>query len=91
MDILHHGPDTTDAAGFCCKGINLIRPLPDIAEEALNRIGLYLSMILGANFSSESEPEILVNMSLLLKFGGHMLTKKGIILTFGEYCSLDRK
>jgi hypothetical protein len=38
---------------------------------------LYLSMILGTNFSSESGPEILLNVSLLLRFGGQMTTKKG--------------
>lgn len=47
-------------------------------------IQVYLSMILGANFSSESGPEILVNMSLLLKFGGHMLTKKGATRLFAN-------
>ncbi len=43
---------------------------------------LYLSMILGANFSSESGPEILLNVALLLKFGGHMTTKKGATWLF---------
>ena len=43
---------------------------------------LYLSMILGANFSSESGPEILLNRSLLLKFGGHVTTKKGATWLF---------
>ena len=39
-------------------------------------------MILGANFSSESGPEILLNVALLLKFGGHMTTKKGATWLF---------
>jgi hypothetical protein len=34
-------------------------------------------MILGTNFSSESGPEILLNVSLLVRFGGHVTTKKG--------------
>jgi len=38
---------------------------------------LYLSMILGANFSSESGPEIPLNVSLLIRFGGQLTTKKG--------------
>jgi hypothetical protein len=37
---------------------------------------VYLSMILGANFSPESGPEIPLNVSLLLRFGGHVTTKK---------------
>ena len=45
---------------------------------------LYLSMILGANFSSESGPEILLNGSLLLKFGGHVTTKKGATWLFAH-------
>src|SRR5260370_24559089 len=38
---------------------------------------LYLSMILGANFSSESGPEIFLNVSLVIRFGGHLTTTKG--------------
>jgi hypothetical protein len=34
-------------------------------------------MILGANFSLESGPEIPLNVSLLIRFGGHMTLKKG--------------
>src|SRR5258706_36251 len=33
--------------------------------------------ILGANFSSESGPEIPLNLSLLIRFGGHVTMKKG--------------
>jgi predicted nucleotidyltransferase len=38
---------------------------------------MYLSMIFGANFSSESGPEIPVNVSLIIRFGGHVTIKKG--------------
>jgi hypothetical protein len=38
MDILHHGPNNADTAGFRRKGIDLIGPLAYIAKEALNRI-----------------------------------------------------
>jgi hypothetical protein len=38
---------------------------------------LYLSMILGANFSPGSGPGIPLNVSLLLRFGGQVTTKKG--------------
>ncbi len=41
------------------------------------RTGVYLSMIFGANFSSESGPEIPVNVSLIIRFGGHVTIKKG--------------
>src|SRR5215472_3097120 len=34
-------------------------------------------MILGTNFSSESGPKIPLNVSLLIRFGGHVTTKKG--------------
>ena len=51
-------------------------------EIARFEIPVYLSMILGANFSSESGPEILLNRSLLLKFGGHVTTKKGATWLF---------
>jgi len=43
---------------------------------------LYLSMILGANFSSESGPEIPLSVSLLIRFGGQLTTKKGNRLAF---------
>src|SRR6266699_3104775 len=33
-------------------------------------------MILGANFASESGPEIPLNVSLLIRFGGHVTMKK---------------
>jgi hypothetical protein len=39
VDILHHGPNNREARGFSRKGVNLIGPLPHIAEEAFNRIG----------------------------------------------------
>jgi hypothetical protein len=39
MDILHRGPNNREATGLCRKGINLISPLPNIAEKAFNRIG----------------------------------------------------
>ena len=38
---------------------------------------LYLSMILGANFESELGPAIPLNVSLILRFGSHLTTKKG--------------
>ena len=38
---------------------------------------MYLSMILGTNFSSGSGPEIPLNVSLLIRFGGHVTTKQG--------------
>ncbi len=38
---------------------------------------VYLSMILGANFESEWGPEILLNLSLIIRFGGHVTIKKG--------------
>ena len=34
-------------------------------------------MILGTNFSSGSGPEIPLNVSLLIRFGGHVTTKQG--------------
>ena len=37
---------------------------------------VYLSMILGANFESESGPAILLNVSLIIRFGGHVTIKK---------------
>src|SRR6266566_1098881 len=48
------------------------------------KIPLYLSMILGANFESESGPEIPLNMSLILKFGGHVTTKQGTTWLFAN-------
>src|SRR5713101_4082827 len=39
-------------------------------------VHLYLSMILWANFSPGSGPEIPLNVSLLLRFGGQVTTKK---------------
>src|SRR5258708_35705778 len=45
---------------------------------------MYLSLIFGANFSSESGPEIRVNVSMIIRFGGHVTIKKGIIPEFGE-------
>ena len=45
---------------------------------------LYLSMILGANFSSESGPEIPLNVSLLIRFGGQVTTKKGTTWLFAN-------
>ena len=45
---------------------------------------LYLSMILGANFESETGPAILLHVSLLITFGGHLTTKKRNTLTFCE-------
>ena len=38
-DILHHGPDNRQTAHLCGEGINLIGPLSDSAEKALDRIG----------------------------------------------------
>src|SRR5205823_4143498 len=43
---------------------------------------MYLSRILGANFSSESGPEILLLVSLIIKFRGHVTTKKGATWLF---------
>ena len=37
-DILHHGPDNRQTALLRGEGINLIGPLSDIAEKALDRI-----------------------------------------------------
>ena len=45
---------------------------------------MYLSMILGANFESETGPAILLHVSLLITFGGHLTTKKRNTLTFCE-------
>src|SRR5258708_9281127 len=39
MDILHGGPNNRKATGLRGKSINLIGPLPNIAEKAFNRIG----------------------------------------------------
>ena len=39
MDILHGSPDNREATGLSGKGINLISPLPSVAEKAFNRIG----------------------------------------------------
>jgi len=39
VDILHHRPHDGQATGFCRKGVNLIRALPDIAKETFNGIG----------------------------------------------------
>ena len=39
MDILHAGPHNRKATGLGGKGINLISPLPNVAEKAFNRIG----------------------------------------------------
>jgi hypothetical protein len=50
-------------------------------EECFVGKSMYLSMILGTNFSSESGPEILLNVSLLVRFGGHVTTKKGLMRT----------
>ena len=38
-DIRHRSPDNRQATGFRRKHVNLIRPLPDIAKQALNGIG----------------------------------------------------
>jgi len=38
-DILHHRPHDGQTTGFCRKGINLIRALPDEASETFNGIG----------------------------------------------------
>src|SRR6266487_3187890 len=54
---------------------------------------MYLSMILGANFESESGPEIPLNVSLLNKFGGHVTMKKGttwlLIMKKGATCGIS--
>src|SRR6266567_4383969 len=39
-------------------------------------------MILGTNFSSESGPKIPLSVSLLIRFGGHVTTKKGTTWLF---------
>ncbi len=50
-------------------------------------------MILGANFSSESGPEIPLNLSLLIRFGGHVTMKKGtrwlLITKKGATCGIS--
>ena len=50
-------------------------------------------MILGANFESESGPEIPLNVSLLNKFGGHVTMKKGttwlLIMKKGATCGIS--
>jgi hypothetical protein len=48
-----------------------------VMEVALVKTLVYLSMISGANFSSGSGPAIPLHVSLLLRFGGHVTTKKG--------------
>src|SRR6266702_832845 len=48
------------------------------------RIRMYLSMILGTNFSSEPGPKIPLNVSLLIRFGGHVTTKKGTTWLFAN-------
>jgi uncharacterized protein YqjF (DUF2071 family) len=45
---------------------------------------VYLSMILGANFSSGLGPQIPLNVSLLSRFGGHVTTKKGTTWLFAN-------
>ena len=37
-DILHHRPHDGQTTGFCRKGVNRIRALPDIAKETFNGI-----------------------------------------------------
>src|SRR5579884_3146456 len=37
-NILHHSPNNAETARLCGKGINLIGSLPNIAEEAFDRI-----------------------------------------------------
>ena len=39
MDVLHHSPHDGQTTRLGRKGINLISPLPHIAEKAFNRIG----------------------------------------------------
>jgi hypothetical protein len=36
---LHHGPDNGETTGFRGESVDLIRTLPNIAKEALDRIG----------------------------------------------------
>ena len=38
-NILHDGPDDSQATGFCRESIDLIGALPHIAKEAFNRVG----------------------------------------------------
>src|SRR5258707_620001 len=38
MNVLHDGPHDGQATGFGGEGVNLVRPLPDIAKETFNRI-----------------------------------------------------
>jgi hypothetical protein len=38
-NILHHGPDDGQTAGFGREGVNLIGPLPHIAKQAFNGVG----------------------------------------------------
>ena len=38
-DILDGGPDNREATALRCEHVDLIRPLPYIAEETLNGIG----------------------------------------------------
>ena len=38
-NILHDGPDDSQATGFCRESVDLIGALPDIAKEAFNRVG----------------------------------------------------
>src|SRR6266702_7270596 len=67
--------------------------IPVLMQEPLGRLsicwllsgrlhGMYLSMILGTNFSSESGPKIPLSVSLLIRFGGHVTTKKGTTWLF---------
>src|SRR5207248_6953720 len=75
-------PVDTICSTVCSAASRLISAIITAAPASASRRAVYLSMILGANFSSESGPEILLIVSLIIKFRGHVTTKKGATWLF---------
>src|SRR6266567_1143852 len=71
------GPAQTQVAFAESRPIFWHKAAKHCCGKGHGKLSVYLSMILGTNFSSESGPEIPLNVSLLLRFGGHVTTKKG--------------
>jgi hypothetical protein len=65
---------------ICQSGIRV----PKCSASSKRRAPMYLSMIFGANFSSGSGPEIPLIVSLIIRFGGHVTTKKGTSWLFAN-------
>ena len=79
MDILHGSPDNREATGLSGKGINLISPLPSVAEKAFNGIGT-------ANILMHNQWESIKREQMLLIF---TQASYGFGITRSRYLALN--